>query len=105
MITESERVAINRDILILQLAVNLMEATDLNDEDAALLAELVNHSVVQTALEKKIASPVPVLSDTEIWREVVDSLLKPVEIDPVVIELFKSQRPRSIDGDAADYKC
>jgi hypothetical protein len=67
MSTEADRAKTDRDLLILYLAVNLMESTDLNDEDAALLAELVNHSVVQTALDKK--------------------------------------RPRSIDGDASDYKC
>jgi hypothetical protein len=66
MSTEADRAKTDRDLLILYLAVNLMESTDLNDEDASLLAELVEHSVVQSALSKKAKAAIPVLSDTEI---------------------------------------
>jgi hypothetical protein len=77
MSIEFERDKINRSILILQLAVNLMESTDLNDEDASLLAELVEHSVVQSALSKKAKPAIPVLSDTEIWNAVSEELNQP----------------------------
>ena len=53
MIDTQDRVKIERSILLLQLAVNLLGSVDLNDEDQALLNELMGHSVVQAALERK----------------------------------------------------
>jgi hypothetical protein len=80
--------------LILQLAVALMEATDLNDEDASLLAELVDHSVVQMALGRKLKTKQPVVSDTEVFYNAFsDEKLKPVK--PIDSNLFYSNYPRS----------
>jgi hypothetical protein len=94
MSTESDRAELNRAVLILQLAVSLLEATDLNDEDASLLAELAEHSVVQMALGRKLKTKPPVLSDTEgFYNAISDEKLKPVKpIDP---NLFYSNYPRT----------
>jgi len=77
MSTVSERDKVNRSILILQLAVNLMESTDLNDEDASLLAELVDHSAVQTALSKKSKTVPPGLTDNDIRTAVLEGSIQP----------------------------
>ena len=77
MSIESDKAEVARAILILQLAVSLLEETDLNDEDASLLAELAEHSVVQMALGRKLKPSQPVLSDTEIWNSVSEDLIQP----------------------------
>lgn len=59
MSIETKRAELNRATLILQLAVSLNESPDLNDEDASLLAELTQHSVIQTALGRKLKTTQP----------------------------------------------
>lgn len=74
MSTESER---DKFILIRQLAVNLMKRPNLNDEDASLLAELVDHSAIQTALGKKSKTVPPSLTDSDIRTAVLVGSIQP----------------------------
>ncbi len=56
MIDDSNVSALKKSMLILELAVNLLQHNDLNDEDTSILASLMEHSVVQASLSKKLVS-------------------------------------------------
>lgn len=77
MSSVSKRDKVNRSILILQLAVNLMKSPNLNDEDASLLAELVNHPAIQTALSKTAKTVPSGLTDNDIRTAVLGGAIQP----------------------------
>jgi hypothetical protein len=56
LIDDSNVSALKKSMLILELAVNLLQHNDLNDEDTSILASLMEHSVVQASLSKKLVS-------------------------------------------------